>query len=185
MAVPVGVLFGVAVMLTFFCVLPLSVSSTRPTRSEEAKVGKVSDSEKRAVRSEAQPAPRIEPIDLPRRPVAPVQPPITPTAPVSDATPLPDPDTIAPTPRLVRQPGLLRLTSRTAVRANATVWVEVDGKREKAWKEGTAEVELRLLEGEHAVKVVSVYQGVRRTIYDDRVEVQPDRTTSVRVEPPK
>ena len=81
--------------------------------------------------------------------------------------------------------GTLRITMAVAVKAGREAWVEIDGKRKANWTANKNQVELRLLEGRYTVKVVSVNQGSRRTLYEGEVEVPPNQIKEMRMEPGK
>ncbi len=77
-----------------------------------------------------------------------------------------DPEKVAPPPREIAdlEFGTLRLTTMAPVRADVQAWVEINGKKEVDFKTRSTQVELRLHEGRYAVKVVAVYQDMKRTV---------------------
>jgi hypothetical protein len=82
-----------------------------------------------------------------------------------------------------RADGVLVLKTKDAIIAGVQAWVEVDGQHAADWKVGTTEVKLTIPAGNHRVAVYSIYQEVRRTIFDKQVEVAPDTTVPIDVGP--
>jgi hypothetical protein len=75
--------------------------------------------------------------------------------------------------------GILLLKAHGAVKAGVQAWVEVDGKRVADWPVGTIEQRLTLAAGQYRVAVYSIYEKVRRTIYEGLVTVVADTTTTI------
>jgi hypothetical protein len=91
-------------------------------------------------------------------------------------------DSIAPPPRELKEFGTLRLTTLARVKDGVQAWVEIDGERKANFQVGSTQVELRLVEGRYGVKVVSIYQSKRLTIYEGEVEITANRVKEVPVE---
>ena len=70
--------------------------------------------------------------------------------------------------------GKIVLSSRGGpVIAGVRAWVEMDGKKIRDWSVGTDKVTLdNLPEGEYRVVVISVYEGRRSTIFNQRIRVE-------------
>jgi hypothetical protein len=92
---------------------------------------------------------------------------------------------VAPAPRIKLVYGTLRLVTSVAVKDGVEAWVEIDGKKEKTWKVGSFQVELKLATGVYMVKVIALFKGVRRTVYEGEVEITVNKLKEVSVEPGK
>jgi hypothetical protein len=92
---------------------------------------------------------------------------------------------VAPPPRAKLVFGTLRLVTSVAVKEGVEAWVEIEGKKEKVWKPGTFQVELKLIPGEYKVKVIAIYKGVRRIIYESDAEITANKVKEVSVDPAK
>jgi hypothetical protein len=100
-----------------------------------------------------------------------------------EATPPPS-DNLAPPPRMIetKEYGTLRLTTMFAVKSSVEAWVYIDGVRKTEWKFGKTEVEMKLVAGQYAVKVVSTHQGVRRVVYEGDIEISANKAKEVSVD---
>ncbi|HEX5270334.1 MAG TPA: hypothetical protein VFW33_07605 [Gemmataceae bacterium] len=89
----------------------------------------------------------------------------------------------APAADVQAKTGTLLLRTRVPVIEGAQAWVEVDGRRAAEWPVGSSEVRLALAAGSCRVTVLSIYRGVRRTIFDRPVTVAADDVTAIDVGP--
>ncbi len=98
---------------------------------------------------------------------------------------LPSSDNLAPPPRMIetKEYGTLRLTTMFAVKSSVEAWVYIDGVRKTEWRFGKTEVEMNLVAGSHAVKVVATHQGVRRVVYEGDIEISANKAKEVSVDP--
>jgi hypothetical protein len=89
--------------------------------------------------------------------------------------------------------GILVLKAKRPVRKGIEAWVEIDGERKADWPEGADELGMTLPAGEHQVTVysmitvpsrihVSGFAKIKQTIYDKKVNVPGNETTTVNVE---
>ncbi len=77
--------------------------------------------------------------------------------------------------------GILLLKARDPVKPGVQAWVEIDGKRVATWPVGTTELRLPLAAAQYRVAVYSIYENVRRTIYEGLVTVVADTTITIPV----
>jgi hypothetical protein len=103
-----------------------------------------------------------------------------------EVTPIPS-DNLAPPPRMIetKEYGTLRLTTMFAVKSSVEAWVYIDGVRKTEWKFGKTEVEMKLVAGQYAVKVVATHQGVRRVVYEGEIEISANKVKEVSVDQKK
>jgi len=109
------------------------------------------------------------------------------TPPLKTEVAPPPSDNLAPPPRMIetKEFGTLRLTTMFAVKSSVEAWVYIDGVRKTEWKFGKTEVEMKLVAGQYAVKVVATHQGVRRVVYEGEIEISANKVKEVSVDQKK
>jgi hypothetical protein len=186
----VPLIYVVLFLPTIFTIYYLAASADKPAPIQEK--GTPTEKPRQAPDPKPKPKPRGSSSEKPHKDSpSPTSPPPDPDESKLDTPPgtglLPPPDSLAPPPRIIetKECGSLRITMANAVKTGVEAWVEIDGKRKAVWKANKTQVELNLPEGRYTVKIVWMIQRVRQTLYEDEIEILPDRVKEVRLNPGK